>query len=66
MSVRCPNLPVEVSEFKVTSSSKISSIIMREIVTIQLGERANYLATHFWNLQVIAILALRHSSLIYE
>ncbi|KAF7712202.1 Uncharacterized protein PECH_003960 [Penicillium ucsense] len=24
---------------------------MHEIVTIQLGQRANYLATHFWNLQ---------------
>ena len=25
---------------------------MHEIVTLQLGQRANYLATHFWNLQV--------------
>lgn len=25
---------------------------MHEIITLQLGERANYLATHFWNLQV--------------
>lgn len=24
---------------------------MREILTIQLGHRANYLATHFWNTQ---------------
>lgn len=24
---------------------------MHEIVTLQLGQRANYLATHFWNLQ---------------
>ncbi|KAJ5578683.1 uncharacterized protein N7459_007647 [Penicillium hispanicum] len=24
---------------------------MHEIVTVQLGQRANYLATHFWNLQ---------------
>ncbi|KAL8907533.1 MAG: hypothetical protein Q9207_001342 [Kuettlingeria erythrocarpa] len=24
---------------------------MREIVTLQLGQRANYLATHFWNTQ---------------
>ena len=24
---------------------------MREIVTIQLGQRANYAATHFWNTQ---------------
>jgi hypothetical protein len=24
---------------------------MREIVTLQLGQRANYLATHFWNAQ---------------
>lgn len=27
-------------------------IKMHEIVTLQLGQRANYLATHFWNLQV--------------
>lgn len=26
---------------------------MHEIVTLQLGQRANYLATHFWNLQVL-------------
>ncbi len=25
---------------------------MHEIITIQLGHRANYLATHFWNAQV--------------
>ena len=24
---------------------------MHEIITLQLGQRANYLATHFWNLQ---------------
>ena len=24
---------------------------MREIVTVQLGRRANYLSTHFWNTQ---------------
>ena len=24
---------------------------MREIVTLQLGQRSNYLATHFWNAQ---------------
>jgi hypothetical protein len=24
---------------------------MHEIITIQLGHRANYLATHFWNTQ---------------
>jgi hypothetical protein len=24
---------------------------MHEIVTLQLGQRANYLATHFWNAQ---------------
>ncbi|KAF7593274.1 mtDNA inheritance, partitioning of the mitochondrial organelle [Aspergillus hancockii] len=28
-----------------------SSLNMHEIVTLQLGQRANYLATHFWNLQ---------------
>jgi hypothetical protein len=27
---------------------------MHEIVTLQLGQRANYLATHFWNLQVLS------------
>jgi hypothetical protein len=25
---------------------------MHEIITLQLGQRANYLATHFWNTQV--------------
>lgn len=29
---------------------------MHEIVTLQLGQRANYLATHFWNLQVMSVL----------
>jgi len=24
---------------------------MREIITLQLGQQANYLATHFWNTQ---------------
>ena len=24
---------------------------MHEIVTLQLGQRSNYLATHFWNTQ---------------
>ena len=28
---------------------------MHEIVTLQLGQRANYLATHFWNLQVMSV-----------
>ena len=31
---------------------------MHEIVTLQLGQRANYLATHFWNLQVRCFPAL--------
>lgn len=26
---------------------------MHEIITLQLGQRSNYLATHFWNLQVV-------------
>lgn len=26
---------------------------MHEIVSLQFGQRANYLATHFWNLQVV-------------
>jgi hypothetical protein len=25
---------------------------MHEIITLQLGQRSNYLATHFWNTQV--------------
>lgn len=29
---------------------------MHEIVTLQMGQRANYLATHFWNLQVVSVL----------
>lgn len=31
---------------------------MREIITLQLGQRANYLATHFWNLQVYRLFFL--------
>jgi len=27
-------------------------LIMHEIITLQLGQRSNYLATHFWNTQV--------------
>lgn len=26
---------------------------MHEIVTLQLGQKSNYLATHFWNAQVL-------------
>jgi len=26
--------------------------MMHEIVTLQFGQRSNYLATHFWNTQV--------------
>jgi hypothetical protein len=26
---------------------------MHEIISLQLGQRSNYLATHFWNLQVV-------------
>lgn len=25
---------------------------MHEIITVQLGQQSNYLATHFWNTQV--------------
>lgn len=25
---------------------------MHEIITLQLGQQSNYLATHFWNTQV--------------
>ena len=25
---------------------------MHEIITLQLGQQSNYLATHFWNAQV--------------
>lgn len=32
---------------------------MHEVVTLQLGQRANYLATHFWNLQVVSIALWR-------
>lgn len=37
-----------------TLQVSIVSINMHEIVTLQLGQRANYLATHFWNLQVLS------------
>ena len=26
---------------------------MHEIITLQFGQQSNYLATHFWNAQVI-------------
>ncbi len=35
----------------VNGSVDPSSSIMREVITIQLGQRANYLCTHFWNIQ---------------
>jgi len=31
---------------------------MHEIVTLQFGQRANYVATHFWNLQVGQVRAV--------
>lgn len=36
-----------------------AAIIMREIVTLQFGERSNYLGTHFWNTQVWNFLAFK-------
>lgn len=30
---------------------------MHEIITLQLGQRSNYLATHFWNTQVALALS---------
>jgi hypothetical protein len=39
---------------------------MHEIVTLQLGQRANYLATHFWNLQVVYTSVSRSSFLIHN
>lgn len=36
-------------------ASRLSDIqwrTMHEIVTLQLGQKSNYLATHFWNAQV--------------
>ena len=38
---------------------------MHEIITVQLGQQANYLATHFWNTQVcfcIYEISLNHNS----
>ena len=34
---------------------------MHEIVTIQLGHRANHVATHFWNTQVFSLLLVAHA-----
>lgn len=31
---------------------------MHEIITLQLGQKANYLATHFWNTQVVDVMTL--------
>lgn len=28
---------------------------MHEIITLQLGQQSNYLATHFWNTQVCSL-----------
>ncbi len=37
---------------------------MHEIITLQFGQQANYLATHFWNIQVsFDILPLQYFSL---
>ena len=33
--------------------------MVREVVTLQLGELSNYVATHFWNTQVRRINRLR-------
>ena len=33
---------------------------MREILTLQLGHRANYLATHFWNTQVLRFFSFQY------
>jgi len=33
------------------TSSDVEWSIMHEIVTVQLGQKSNYLATHFWNIQ---------------
>lgn len=33
---------------------------MHEILTLQLGQQANYLATHFWNAQVPPIPSPHH------
>lgn len=35
---------------------------MHEIITLQLGQRSNYLATHFWNTQASALKGLVYSS----
>lgn len=59
MSVRLRLLSSGGGEFKkqhIDHRREIST--MHEIVTLQLGQRANYLATHFWNLQVRCVLAL--------
>lgn len=31
---------------------------MHEIVTLQFGQQANYVATHYWNTQVRQVLPL--------
>lgn len=38
---------------------------MHEILTLQLGQRSNYLATHFWNTQVRGYQAFFTSTLIH-
>lgn len=36
---------------------------MHEIITLQLGQRSNYLATHFWNTQVRTLSSVSCSML---
>lgn len=35
-----------------TPTKRVISAMVREVVTLQLGELSNYVATHFWNTQV--------------
>ena len=39
---------------------------MHEIITIQLGQRSNYLATHFWNTQVALVPSYHRDALLIK
>ncbi len=38
---------------------------MHEVVTLQFGQRVNYLATHFWNIQVSSLCLCPGSTSVY-
>lgn len=56
VSVRNFDIRPSITLLKAAGVLGHTHLIMHEIVTLQMGQRANYLATHFWNLQVVSVL----------